>query len=103
PRNDVLATATDADVERIRGELGIAPGQVAVLYAPTHRDYHTGYVPMLDTAALTAELGPEYTVISRAHYFYKPPGSRDARVRVVRRVWFCEPIEAERPAPAVVA
>jgi CDP-glycerol glycerophosphotransferase len=83
PRNDVLATATDADVERIRAELGISPGQIAVLYAPTHREYHTGYVPVLDAAAVAAELGPDYVVLSRAHYFYRSPGSRDARVRDV--------------------
>jgi CDP-glycerol glycerophosphotransferase len=83
PRNDVLATATDSDVERIRAELGIAPDQVAVLYAPTHREYHTGYIPVLDAGAVAAELGPGYVVLSRAHYFYKPPGSRDARVRDV--------------------
>src|SRR4051812_13221139 len=83
PRNDVLATATDADVERIRAELGIAENQIAVLYAPTHREYHTGYVPVLDAAAVAAGLGPDYVVLSRAHYFYKSPGSRDARVRDV--------------------
>jgi CDP-glycerol glycerophosphotransferase len=83
PRNDVFSTATDEDVARIRAELGIAPDQIAVLYAPTHREYHHGYVPVLDVAAVAAELGPEYVVLSRAHYFYKPPGSRDARVRDV--------------------
>ncbi|MEA2133051.1 MAG: hypothetical protein QOC68_960, partial [Solirubrobacteraceae bacterium] len=31
PRNDVLATATDDEVQRVRGELGIAPGKTAVL------------------------------------------------------------------------
>ena len=40
PRNDVLATATARG--RASGsarELGIEPGQTAVLYAPTHREY----------------------------------------------------------------
>jgi CDP-glycerol glycerophosphotransferase len=83
PRNDVLATATDADVERIRAELGITPDQIAVLYAPTHREWHHGYVPVLDAAAVAADLGPGYVVLSRSHYFYKPPGSRDVRVRDV--------------------
>ena len=36
---------------RIRAELGIEPGQTAVLYAPTHREYRTSYVPVLDLAA----------------------------------------------------
>src|SRR3954462_11975070 len=83
PRNDVLATATEADVERVRAELGIAPDEIAVLYAPTHREWHHGYVPVLDAAAVAADLGPDYAVLSRAHYFYKPPGSRDVRVRDV--------------------
>ena len=38
PRNDALVNATAEDVRRIRAELGIESGQVAVLYAPTWRD-----------------------------------------------------------------
>jgi CDP-glycerol glycerophosphotransferase len=83
PRNDVLATATEDDVRRIRGELGIGPDQVAVLYAPTHREYHDGYVPTIDLAAVAEELGPEYVVLSRAHYFYDDSGLRDGQVRDV--------------------
>ncbi|MEA2431742.1 MAG: CDP-glycerol glycerophosphotransferase, partial [Thermoleophilaceae bacterium] len=80
PRNDVLATATDADVERVRAELGIEPGQTAVLYAPTHREYHDDYVPMLDVAAVARALGPDHVLLSRTHYFY--PGGRHAGERV---------------------
>jgi CDP-glycerol glycerophosphotransferase (TagB/SpsB family) len=88
PRNDVLANATDDDGRRIRAELGIEPGQKVVLYAPTHREYQPGHVQVLDLAALAEGLGPEYTILARAHYFHGPDtllGSlhREGRVRDV--------------------
>jgi CDP-glycerol glycerophosphotransferase len=70
PRNDVLATAGEEDLRRIRAELGIQPGRQAVLYAPTHREYQPEYVPMLDLAALADGLGPDYVVMARLHYLY---------------------------------
>jgi CDP-glycerol glycerophosphotransferase len=70
PRNDVLVNASQKDVNRIRGELGIEPGQCAVLFAPTHREYQETYVPTLDLERLAGELGPEYVILMRAHYFY---------------------------------
>jgi CDP-glycerol glycerophosphotransferase len=70
PRNDALATATDDDVARIRTELGIAPQQTAVLYAPTHREFRAAYVPVLDVAAVADALGPDHVLLVRAHYFY---------------------------------
>ena len=79
PRNDVLATATDEDVANARAKLGIEPGQTAVLYAPTHREYHDGFEPVLDIAAVAEQLGPDHVVLSRAHYFY----DRDPRVKHV--------------------
>lgn len=71
PRNDVLANATPADVERIRAGLGIEPGQRAVLFAPTHREYLDGYRPTADLARLAGELGPGYVIMRRVHYFYE--------------------------------
>jgi CDP-glycerol glycerophosphotransferase len=71
PRNDVLVNATNADIERIRKELGIAEGQRAVLYAPTHREYLKGPPPTLDVGRLADELGPDYRVMARAHYSYE--------------------------------
>jgi CDP-glycerol glycerophosphotransferase len=71
PRNDVLANATPADVARARRELGIAPGQRSVLFAPTHREYLGEYVPTADLARLARELGPEYVILARLHYFYR--------------------------------
>jgi CDP-glycerol glycerophosphotransferase len=70
PRNDALANATEEDVARIRASLGIAAGQTAVLYAPTHREWHQGYVPVLDVPAVADGLGRDHVVLARAHYFY---------------------------------
>jgi CDP-glycerol glycerophosphotransferase len=82
PRNDVLASATDDDVQRIRAELGIEPGQTAVLYAPTHREYNDEHVQMLDVAALAEALPDDHVVLSRTHYFYTANASRAAGRRV---------------------
>ncbi|MGW2302291.1 bifunctional glycosyltransferase/CDP-glycerol:glycerophosphate glycerophosphotransferase [Streptomyces sp. NPDC001809] len=71
PRNDVYYRATAADVRRIRGELGIGPGKKAVLYAPTVRDHQKdAFVPRLDFARFARELGPDFVLLVRAHYFY---------------------------------
>ncbi|HET9738847.1 MAG TPA: CDP-glycerol glycerophosphotransferase family protein [Solirubrobacteraceae bacterium] len=82
PRNDALANATDADAQRLRAELGIAPGQTAVLYAPTHREYRSGYEPALDLGRLAAALGDDHVVLARQHYFY----DADPLVRDLHRV-----------------
>jgi CDP-glycerol glycerophosphotransferase len=70
PRNDVLANATEDDVRRAREALGIEPGQVAILYAPTHREYQLDYTPVLDLAAVAEALGPDHVVLARLHYLY---------------------------------
>ncbi|MCX4969713.1 bifunctional glycosyltransferase family 2 protein/CDP-glycerol:glycerophosphate glycerophosphotransferase [Streptomyces sp. NBC_00654] len=70
PRNDIFFTATRDRIAKLRAGLGIAPGQTALLYAPTHRDYRRGFVPRLDLDRFTRELGPQYVVLVRAHYFY---------------------------------
>ena len=70
PRNDVLVRATPDDVARIRRGLGIRPDQTVILYAPTHREHQTTFVPVADLAALARGLGPEYLLLARAHYFY---------------------------------
>jgi CDP-glycerol glycerophosphotransferase len=72
PRNDRLANATPEEIARVRTALGIAPGQTAVLYAPTHREYEEGYVKRLDLGRLAAALGPDHVVLVRPHYFYDP-------------------------------
>ncbi|HEY9441429.1 MAG TPA: CDP-glycerol glycerophosphotransferase family protein [Streptomyces sp.] len=70
PRNDIYFTATPERTGQIRADLGIAPGRTVLLYAPTHRDYRDGFAPRLDLERLTRELGPRYTLLVRAHYFY---------------------------------
>ena len=83
PRNDALVNVTPADVERVRQKLGIVPGQRSILFAPTHREYLRDYVPTADLARLARELGPEYVILARLHYFYgegpaaKQPGIVD--------------------------
>nr|WP_257579297.1 bifunctional glycosyltransferase family 2 protein/CDP-glycerol:glycerophosphate glycerophosphotransferase [Streptomyces sp. JJ38] len=63
PRNDVLHQATADDVARIRAELGVPPGVVAVLYAPAERPYLQGRPPRLDLARLAHALGPGYVIL----------------------------------------
>ncbi|MFF7153799.1 CDP-glycerol glycerophosphotransferase family protein [Streptomyces sp. NPDC008139] len=75
PRNDVFHTAGADEVRRARESLGLAPGTTAILYAPTHRDYQRTFVVPLDLERLCRELGPGYTLMVRAHYFY---GQNDA-------------------------
>ena len=79
PRNDVLANATEDDVRQAREKLGIEPGQTAVLYAPTHREWHGGFEPVLNIAQVAEQLGEDHVLLSRAHYFY----DRDPRVKHV--------------------
>lgn len=78
PRNDVLATATPEQVAEARAGLGIRPGSTAVLYTPTHREYHKGFVPQLDPARLARALGPDHVLLMRAHYFYDESPLGDA-------------------------
>ncbi|WP_052432980.1 bifunctional glycosyltransferase/CDP-glycerol:glycerophosphate glycerophosphotransferase [Streptacidiphilus carbonis] len=73
PRNDRLADATPEEAAAIRERLGVAAGSTAVLYAPTHREQHAAFVSPLDVEELAAALGPGYTLLVRAHYFYSRP------------------------------
>ncbi|MEU1851908.1 CDP-glycerol glycerophosphotransferase family protein [Streptomyces sp. NPDC019990] len=70
PRNDVYYTASAEDVARVRKELGVPEGKKALLYAPTHRDYATGFASGLDLAEFCEAVGDDYVVLLRAHYFY---------------------------------
>lgn len=73
PRVDRLVSAREADVARLRAELGVPAGVTAVLYAPTHRDWQRQPSPVLDTDLLADRLGPGYLVMVRAHYFDAAP------------------------------
>ncbi|MFV5996710.1 bifunctional glycosyltransferase/CDP-glycerol:glycerophosphate glycerophosphotransferase [Streptomyces sp. NPDC056231] len=80
PRNDIFFTTTAEQRAELRDRLSLAPGQTALLYAPTHRDYRKGFVPRLDLERLARELGPDHVVLVRAHYFY----GRSAELRGAR-------------------
>lgn len=71
PRNDRLALATPAEVAAVRARLQIPPGSIVVLYAPTHREYDSGFRPPLDVESIADALGPDYLFLQRAHYFYQ--------------------------------
>ncbi|MFH9004454.1 CDP-glycerol glycerophosphotransferase family protein [Streptomyces afghaniensis] len=73
PRNDVFRTATEADVARLRASLGIPEGTVAILYAPTHRDYRRSQRHALDLQRIVRRLGPRFLVLARAHHAYDAP------------------------------
>ncbi|MEU6223915.1 bifunctional glycosyltransferase family 2 protein/CDP-glycerol:glycerophosphate glycerophosphotransferase [Streptomyces sp. NPDC047042] len=73
PRNDVFQQATSADVARLRESLGIPEGSVAILYAPTHRDYRRGPRLTLDLERVLRQLGPRYVLLTRAHHVYDAP------------------------------
>ena len=74
PRNDLLFSYSDDYAAEIKRELGIPEEKTIILYAPTFRDnMHdgTGYVydTHLDFDRLRGELGEDYVVLFRAHYF----------------------------------
>ncbi|MFJ2162491.1 CDP-glycerol glycerophosphotransferase family protein [Streptomyces sp. NPDC087856] len=73
PRNDVFQQATSADVTRLRDALGIPQDTIALLYAPTHRDYRRTQRAHLDLDRVLRRLGPRYVVLARAHYWHEGP------------------------------
>ncbi|MFE9686145.1 CDP-glycerol glycerophosphotransferase family protein [Streptomyces sp. NPDC006285] len=73
PRTDVFQQATAADVARLRETLGIPEGAVAVLYAPTHRDYRRAQRTALDLERVLRRLGPRFVLLTRAHPAYRAP------------------------------
>jgi len=81
PRNDVFQRATSQDVRRLREQLGIPEGTVAILYAPTHRDYRRTQRASLDLDRVLRRLGPRFVVLARAHPRYEGPlAAESARV-----------------------
>ncbi|MFF4348981.1 CDP-glycerol glycerophosphotransferase family protein [Streptomyces sp. NPDC001530] len=73
PRNDVFQQATSTDVSRLRASLGIPEGAVALLYAPTYRDYRRAQRRALDLERVLRQLGPRFVVLTRAHHSYAGP------------------------------
>ncbi|MEV4626733.1 bifunctional glycosyltransferase family 2 protein/CDP-glycerol:glycerophosphate glycerophosphotransferase [Micromonospora sp. NPDC049523] len=70
PRNDRLANATADEVTAIRSDLGFAPDDLVVLYAPTHREHLPGYRPPFDPTEFVEALGPQGRLLMRSHYFH---------------------------------
>lgn len=76
PRNDILnAPDKQARTQAIKQRLGIPLDKKVILYAPTWRDddyYGVGdykFTLKLDIARLQRELGHEYVLVLRTHYF----------------------------------
>ncbi|MFF3405670.1 CDP-glycerol glycerophosphotransferase family protein [Streptomyces sp. NPDC002742] len=83
PRNDVFQRATSADVDRLRESLGVPAGAIAVLYAPTFRDYRRTQRHVLDPERVLRRLGPRYVLLTRAHHTYGAPLTDTAGGRIV--------------------
>ncbi|MEV0636819.1 bifunctional glycosyltransferase family 2 protein/CDP-glycerol:glycerophosphate glycerophosphotransferase [Streptomyces sp. NPDC050619] len=73
PRNDIFQRATSVEVARLRESLGIPEGTVAILYAPTHRDYRRTQRCALDLERVLRRLGPRFVVLARAHHDHGGP------------------------------
>jgi CDP-glycerol glycerophosphotransferase len=89
PRNDaLLAPAAAGRRARLREQLGIAGDTTVVLYAPTYRDddvTRTDAPLGLDLTALTHQLGQDFVVLLRMHYYlgHRPAFPSGERVRDV--------------------
>ncbi|MGW2225372.1 bifunctional glycosyltransferase/CDP-glycerol:glycerophosphate glycerophosphotransferase [Streptomyces formicae] len=81
PRNDAFYSASADDVSAIRKRLGVPDGKIALLYAPTHRDYRTDFATQLDLPAFCDALGEEFVVLLRAHHFYEGSAGLEGIVR----------------------
>lgn len=74
PRNDILINHSYEKISEIKAQYGIPEGKKIILYAPTFRDNnHDGSGYIYDTHInfdrLQRELGQEYVILFRAHYF----------------------------------
>ncbi|MEU6845865.1 bifunctional glycosyltransferase family 2 protein/CDP-glycerol:glycerophosphate glycerophosphotransferase [Streptomyces sp. NPDC046716] len=73
PRNDRFRAATSQETARLRETLGIPRDTIAILYAPTHRDYRISQRLPLDLERMLRTLGPRFTLLTRAHHSYAAP------------------------------
>jgi CDP-glycerol glycerophosphotransferase len=85
PRNDVLQSDEAAEIrDRVRKSLGIEDGQIAVMYAPTFRDYMSAddmaaeRIEFLDVEKASRDLGRGYTLLVRGHAFNARAGGFQA-------------------------
>ncbi|MFC9456734.1 CDP-glycerol glycerophosphotransferase family protein [Streptomyces sp. NPDC056983] len=83
PRNDVYHRATGKDVARLREALGIPRDSVAILYAPTHRDYRRTQLHAIDLERMLRSLGPSFMVLARSHHLSAIPPVGDDSSRLI--------------------
>lgn len=75
PRNDILYNASEETMGKIKKNLNLPEDKKIILYAPTWRDddfYDIGEYKFnlkLDLDRLKKELGDEYMILIRTHYF----------------------------------
>lgn len=75
PRNDILTNHTEVYKDKVKERLGIPSSKKVILYAPTWRDdeFHSAgnykFKLQLDLERLKEEIGDEYIVALRMHYF----------------------------------
>ncbi|MYT71248.1 MULTISPECIES: bifunctional glycosyltransferase family 2 protein/CDP-glycerol:glycerophosphate glycerophosphotransferase [unclassified Streptomyces] len=73
PRNDRFQRASLQETARLRETLRIPRDSIAILYAPTHRDYRVTQRLPLDLERMLRTLGPRFTLLARAHHSYAAP------------------------------
>lgn len=74
PRNDFLYDYKDSDVDEIKRELNLKSDKKIILYAPTFREAYLKnnsyeHTLALDLKRLKIELGAEYILLLRLHYY----------------------------------
>ncbi|MDW8564937.1 CDP-glycerol glycerophosphotransferase family protein [Staphylococcus shinii] len=75
PRNDILTNHTKSYKNMVKEKLGLPSSKKVILYAPTWRDdeFHSAgnykFKLQLDLDLLREELGNEYVIALRMHYF----------------------------------
>ncbi|MDI3404411.1 bifunctional glycosyltransferase/CDP-glycerol:glycerophosphate glycerophosphotransferase [Streptomyces cavernicola] len=86
PRNDAFYTATAEDVRAVRRRLGVPEDRIALLYAPTFRDYRSTFDAQLELASFCEALGDEFVVLLRAHHSYEGSAGQQEAVRSGRLI-----------------
>lgn len=80
PRTDQLAAPRGAEIRsRVRDELGLQPGQCAVLYAPTFRDDDIELRFPLDPTMLDGAVAGGAVILARSHAMTPAGGSGAGR------------------------
>lgn len=99
PTNDILANYSTVYRDRIRTELGIRPEKIAILYAPTFREYQnygTFDMPEANFKKWHEILGDDYVILYRAH----PIAEYD---RINSNNWFIDVSSYESIEPLMIA